>query len=411
MLFAMGDQFGVRRELDIAASGVRKVFTPHQPVDELDLLFGRNKEVKRILQQLNTPGQHCLLYGERGVGKSSLANVIADYVVPFEQEVVFRKRCDSYDTFESIVEKPLAAVGIDLRLSERTETEARDSTKSASVKIASYDRTLNRSRTSVFRRPDHVYPAPAAEFVRDLVGLLVIDEADAIKSSEDRRRLAEFIKHLSDSSAPLKVFVVGIAETASELTAGHASVSRCLAETRLSRLSDDELRQIVNGGARQLGLAFSAEAVESIVACSAGYPHFTHLLALKCAEDAVADHRSRVELDHVQAALIAARDDAEGTLKIAYEGAVRSYGTDMYRHILEAAASLQSEEFSADELRAAIEVRTGAPISQNSLNNYFQRLVSADGQRILRRMAKGVYRFSDPRMASYVRIASGRIWR
>ena len=111
----------------------------------------------------------------------------------------------------------------------------------------------------------------------------------------------------------------------------------------------------------------------------------------------------------VDAALAAARRDAEGTLKLSYDGAIRSYSTDMYKVILESAAALDTAEFTAEQLRDSIEKRNGVPLSQNSLNNYFQRLISEDGSTILRRMAKGVYRFTDPRMPSYVRIASGHL--
>ena len=72
-----GDLFGLNREKKIAESGVRDIFAPHRPIAEGNLLFGRQTEVRSIIETLNTPGQHVLLYGERGVGKTSIANVIS----------------------------------------------------------------------------------------------------------------------------------------------------------------------------------------------------------------------------------------------------------------------------------------------------------------------------------------------
>ena len=34
---------------------------------------GRDNEVEHILDTLTTDGKHCMIYGERGIGKSSLA--------------------------------------------------------------------------------------------------------------------------------------------------------------------------------------------------------------------------------------------------------------------------------------------------------------------------------------------------
>ena len=398
------DRFGLQREGKIVKSGVRDVFTPHKPVDEIELLFGRNDEVARIIAQINTPGQHCLLYGERGVGKSSLANVLAPLVAPGGN--LFAKRCDSADTFETIIELPLREVGIELGLEQRVETFERKRKFGASVKAASYERGKGSGYAETFRSPDEVSPSAAAAELTATKGLLLIDEADAISDPDDRKRLAEFIKQLSDAGASLKLLVVGIGSTATDLTAGHPSVSRCLAETKLRRLSNDELREIVTGGSQRVGLTITDGAIDTIVGCSAGYPHFTHLLTLKCAENAIADTKTKIDKDDVVAAMEAARADAEGSLKDAYDSACRSYGTDMYRVVLMAAAQLDSSEFTAEQLRGSIESITGTPISQGALNNHFQRLVADDGSTVLRRMAKGVYRFTDPRMPSYVRIAN-----
>lgn len=245
---------------------------------------------------------------------------------------------------------------------------------------------------------------PSAAAIHDLEGLLVVDEADAIGNPEDRRKLAELIKLLSDAGSKYKIMVVGIAATGSELTAAHPSVQRCLRETKLERMSGAELREVVETGGSKAGLEFTPQVITSIVELSAGYPHFTHLIALKCAEQAIIADRVKVDGADLRRALASAVKDAEGTLKREYDDAVRSANTDMYRHIVAAAASVSAEEFNAASLREAIEKITGESISQGSLNNFLQRLVSGDGTSILRRSAKGVYRFSDPRMASYARM-------
>jgi hypothetical protein len=397
------DMFGLRRESRIAASGVRNVFTPHQPISQVNLLFGRSEEVGRLVQTLNTPGQHVLLYGERGVGKSSLANVVSEVILQAVQPSFFVKRCDQSDIFESILRRPLEAVGASLTLTEVSDTSSSAEKGGVNAGVVNVGGERKADFTRKYGAYDKISPSTAAEALRDLDGLLLVDEFDAIKDSTEKLKMAELIKQLSDSGSPFKIMVVGIAETGDELTSAHPSVQRCLRETKLNRMKDSELRPIVTIGAAAIHLTFSESAVDAIVRLSAGYPHFTHLLALKCAEDAIGASRQKIEKVHLEEAMKHSVTDAEGTLTRIYEESTRA-PSPMYAHILAAAASLETDEFTSSDLRIAIEARTGEVVSQGSLNNYFTLLMSSEGNKILRRVTKGVYRFEDPRMRSYVRI-------
>lgn len=399
------DPFGIVRESKIEKSNVRNVFTPHQPISDVDLLFGRAEQVKSLFETLNTPGQHVLLYGERGVGKSSLANVASQIASVSTGRELMMKRCDRRDTFATVVAQPLKAVGADLTLQEVTIG------KSGGLSFGVTSTAMAEKAKEVvhtYKSTGGISPSTVAECIGHLDALLLVDEADAISNPEDRGQLAELIKLLSDSASQLKVMVVGIAQTGGELTDAHPSVQRCLKETKLQRMTDAELEEIVTTGAQVVKLIFAPDVIRGIVKLSAGYPHFTHLLALKCAEEAIVAGKTEVRLADLKASLLLAVQDAEGTLKRVYGDAVRS-ASDMYRHILIAAATITEEEFSAATLREAIKVQTGEEITQNALNNFFKRLVAADGSTILRRTGQGHYRFEDPRMQSFIRIANGML--
>jgi hypothetical protein len=407
----MNDEFGLEAELAIMTSGVRDVFTPNRPVNDVDLLFGRSTEVKAIIQQINTPGQHALLFGERGVGKSSLANIASELILRIVAEGLYKSRCDSTSTFETIVRSPLLAVGVDLDLVEHSDTDSTARTSGAKLQVIEKSGTQQTGGSRTYRPLSPISPARAAELLSRLTGLLVVDEVDAVVADE-KKKLAELIKLLSDSDSKLKVMLVGISDTAQALTAGHPSVLRCLKETRVSRMTDGALRSLVIGGADRLGLRFTDPAIAAIVKASSGYPHFTHLLALKAAESAIVEHRTEVDKEDVKLAMSAAMTDAEGSLRNSYEDSVRSSATNMYQKIVLAASNLTRVdrlEFKAPEWREEISRLTGEDITQGSLNNYLQRLVSEDASRIFVRLGKGVYRFTDPRMPSLVKIANGVI--
>ncbi|MEY6433240.1 ATP-binding protein [Thioalkalicoccus limnaeus] len=405
----MSDPFGLEREDLIRRSRVRDIFTPHKPIHSLDLFFGRTLEVRSLIEHLNTPGQHALLFGDRGVGKSSLANIASDLLLKrLASGKFFKKRCDSTDSFRSVFAEPLAHVGVNLQVvgSESRKAEGGKADigipgLGGGVHTTSETTLKERGLSSELDSPGWV-----AAKLSGLDGLLLVDELDALRDPSDRHKIAELIKQLSDEGSLFKILLVGIAETGVDLTDGHQSVERCLRETRLGRMSDIELKQIVDKGEKALNLKFTAQAKTRIVTVSSGYPHFTHLLALKAAEDAIAEGRTEIGVAGIEAATRRAVDDSEGRLKRQYDEACRSYGTDEYRRIVCAAALLGSEEFNAAALREKYLKLWGRKIDQNSLNNYFNRLVSDSGGTILRRLAKGVYRFNDPRMPSYVRIAN-----
>ena len=88
-------------------------------------------------------------------------------------------------------------------------------------------------------------PSWICDKIKDLNILLLIDEFDSIQNKDDKHKVAELIKLLSDSNSSLKIFVVGIAASAEELTAGHPSVQRCLKEIKLDKMSQRELVDII----------------------------------------------------------------------------------------------------------------------------------------------------------------------
>lgn len=276
------DPFGLSRESKIVASGIRQVFTPHQPIRSVDLFFGRQKEVQKIIEQINTPGQHCLLYGDRGVGKTSLANVTTQVLIQQLMDGrLYTKRCGSGDTFESIVIEPLRVAGVDVdTLEKSTSKELGGGGKVAIPGVVDIG-GKGSHKTSTKHRLPSLNPSFVAEKLQSFVGLLYVDEVDALSSDEDRKKLAELIKLLSDNGSPLKLLVVGIAETADQLTAAHPSVHRCLKENKLRRMAREELALIVTQGMAKAGLTFEENVINAIIRLSSGYPHFTHLLALK----------------------------------------------------------------------------------------------------------------------------------
>lgn len=355
---------------------------------------GRKEEIRKLIDALRTPGKHVLLYGDQGVGKSSLANVVTHTAGLAATLPCYRKRCDHKDTFESIFRKPLVDAGVDVRLVEYTTQH----TTIGKRTLAAFDLGLEREQqsglASTYRPGAVVGAADAAEHLAGLPGFMLIDEFDAISDPVTRRKVAELIKHLSDARSSFKIMLVGTADTVADLTGADPRLRLPLQETKLSRMLPDGLCRIVRQGAEALGLTFEEDVITEIARLSAGYPHVTHLLALKCAESAIRNRQDTIDLSALPQATAIAADDAPESLRHSYS---RSIGSHSDSAVLTAAAALDVDEFTNAHLHASTDTDPSEPL---------RRLASTDGTTILRQTAGGLYRFSDPRMRSYIRIST-----
>lgn len=388
-------------ERRLKESGVRAVFTPHTPISQENLFRGRMAEVQQILSTLNTPGQHVLLFGDRGVGKSSLAYVTSNKLIKITEKELVIKRCSKSDSFCTIFENVLYKCGIDLSI------QAKNASGNLSVNGMGYQESTERSGFLDKAQS----PSWVCEKVKDSNILLLIDEFDSIQNSEDKHKVAELIKLLSDSNSSFKMFVVGIAESAEELTTGHPSVQRCLKEIKLSKMSQRELIDIINSGSTKLKLNFTRDAKFRIYRLSSGYPHFTHLIALKAAEIAIVKELTTVGIEEVNEAIEKSIIDCENSLRQSYEETVKSSSTMVvYRKVLYATALCYDEFIRSKDIRFIYKLIFEEEITQQRLNQYLSKLVSNLNDKILRRLAKGVYRFTDPRMSSYIRLVQSDMY-
>lgn len=391
------------REDIIVRSGVREVYVPNKPVDSVELFCGRQDEVSRIIEGVNTGGMHVLLYGDRGVGKTSLSKITCTMLMLNSTITNYHaKICDSSDTFVTIIQSLFQDLSIKCSIKSSSSWDFSflwrllSFSKKGSTEYISYDNIAS--------------PSWVAKRIADFEGVFLIDEIDVLQNPEDKKKIAELIKQLSDKNSKLKIFVVGISKTASELFGGHPSVQRCIKEIRLNRMSDDELKEIIEKGERRLGISFSKETKRVIIKSSAGYPYFTQLLALKAAEEAIAEDSPNVTMNEFKLAVRRAVDDLEGSLKEQYQRAIIGQRMDRNKKILLAAAICGEDIFQARELKANYNAITKQDISQQELNNFLSsNIISEDYATILRRVGKGVYVFNDPRMPSFIKLMNNYI--
>lgn len=84
----------------LAEAKAKQLFNPTAPIDEDRLFSGRSQQVDDLLGVIYERGAHAVLFGERGVGKSSVANIVKVRVPSAVANIRFLKvNCRPEDTF------------------------------------------------------------------------------------------------------------------------------------------------------------------------------------------------------------------------------------------------------------------------------------------------------------------------
>ena len=276
-----------QREL-LLPEEVREVFSPTAPTTRRDSFAGRREQLAQILDVVAQRGQHAVVYGERGVGKTSLA-AVATGGLGERRTIALRVNCDGSDNFVSIWRKVLReaqlarplppVVGIRESFSEAT-------TSAVSLLAATH------VTVDVVRQALQVlsHPAPI---------VIVLDEFDRLEHARAKTLFADTIKALSDHIVLATVVVVGVAETPGTLLGEHRSIERGLRAIHVPRMLPAELMDIVRLGLSKVHMTIADDAVARIAELCEGFPHYAHSLGLLASREAIRSAQSAVQVAHV----------------------------------------------------------------------------------------------------------------
>jgi Cdc6-like AAA superfamily ATPase len=383
-------------------------FSPAAPVAVERLFAGRRKELRTLLDVVPTRGQHAIIYGERGVGKTSLAQVLAAFIeIDADTDVAIPyASCDSTDTFDSVWRKVFADLVV-IRESHR------DAPAEAQEGTAADNLPTNASLSPEWIRRYLDY------YGKDRTLAIIIDEFDCLVDAAQRRLFAETIKLLSDRSVPATVILLGVADDVPSLLAEHLSVERCLVQVPMPRMSRDELQEIIEKGLAPASMKIEPVAADRITFLSQGLPHYTHLLGLETAKQAIEANSLTIRAKHVRTAIHTAIDNAKATIRDSYHKATMSSHKDsLYGTVLLACAIAQGDEqgyFAAADVREPMWRTTRHEYEIPSFSRHLHDFCEENRGMVLRRIGtKHNYRFRfvNPLLQPYVilkGIADGKI--
>lgn len=386
--------------------------SPALPIRTMELLQGREDELETVRRALLMPGRHAFIYGDRGVGKSSLAHTAAN-LYQSSDRIPITVSGSSDGTFNSII------ANIAFEALDRSRVE-QVSKKTQALSFA--------WRGFSWGGNKEVSPVDFIAHLRtigDAVGLLaeisklhsrapvvVLDEFDTIADVNERNKFASLIKMIGDQEVPIKFIFTGVGSSLTALLGAHQSAYRQLASVELSRLSWEGRREIALKAAHAFGLDLDNNIAWRIAMVSDGFPYYIHLIMEKMLWEAFTAEETVDTLEHTHylAGLAVAIGEITAELRLPYEKAVLNRNPD-YEAVVWATADGEDLQRDSGSMYASYEMvcmkrKEEIVLNRQKFGERLRQLRSTAYGSILKSMEKrpGWFTYTEKMLRGYVRM-------
>ncbi|MBP2298348.1 AAA family ATPase [Azospirillum picis] len=370
---------------------LREAFTPTRPKQQLNGLFiGRNDTLRRIISAIEEERAHVILYGDRGRGKTSVANAI-EKIAGQAGYLSLKLTCSGELSFEDIFRHFLK------KIPSTYYRSSQDNPFAARRNFASFNELLPEGTFSVTELNEVLSGIHATHV------LLILDEYDRVTDEDFRNKLAELFKNLTDSSIPVTLLVVGVAENLDQLLGKHPSIQRSLVPVHLPLMTDQEIGRLIQAGAQNAGIEFAPDVVRRIAEFVRGLPYYAQLLGLHAARSAVSRGSKTVERPDLAYAVARCLQEAERGIVESYARALAADRRMELEDALLAAALCPADAYGVFDPKD-LAGEDGEPPSAATLD-LLKRLTREDHGGVLAPVVepgRERYRFRNQMMRQYV---------
>ncbi len=283
-----------------ARLALRDALGASQPVITRERFAGRHDALAQLIGAVEQQRLHVVIYGERGIGKTSLVHVFADTAREARYLVLYGS-CGTDGRFDDIFRAFAAKIPM---LYHRSVLP----TSAEVEQAAHFDSVLPAGSFG---------PREVSDLFGDVVGtrvILILDEYDRIADINFRRDVAELIKNLSDRAARVQLVIAGVASNLDELIGFAPSIRRNIVGLPMRGLTVDEVDEILRLGEVAAGLTFNDDAVRMIATIAGGSPYLVRLLGHRAALHALDHGTTEIDGTAAKAAVERTLTDWNSTL-------------------------------------------------------------------------------------------------
>ncbi len=361
------------------------------PISEEDLFAGRQSEVRQVIETVFSRGKHVVLFGERGVGKTSLSNIFwKRFTSRLHSFVVAKVQAGPHDNFSTLWIRALEEL--------RAAGVAQNRSDVASINVDFTSITPTQIRRELQKCGANIVP------------VIIVDEYNEIADADAKKLTANTIKELYDYAENVNttIILVGVAENITQLVEDHESTDRAIVQTKLNRMSNSELKEIIQKRAGRTVMQFSPDAMWTIIALSRGLPYFTQTLSKYAALHAIASRRLVVTNEDVESSMTRFITETERTFRDRYRTATRSNQDNFFEQSLLACALAKTDDegfFTANDVVEPYSAIMKGKKRIAHFEKHLRRFSSDEGGNILFKRGgdrQQQFRFADPMMQPYV---------
>ncbi len=369
---------------------VLELFTPGAPIDEFTLYAGRQSQIQKLRDTLVSKGRHAVVFGEKGVGKTSLVTIFHLGMSRTSRVHRIYVQCNKRDEYRDIWLKALKRIKFNIEGMEHW----------ADSIIPSPETPDDIERVLSYFEPNDI-------------PVIIFDEFDRVDSEDAKSLMSETVKQLSNSPIPGMIILVGVASSVPELIAHHESISRTLVQIEMPRMPVDELRELIISRIQRTPLKISDDALWRITHLASGLPFYAHALGQAAALVAVEKKTLHITESVVEDAIPLCFADLDQSLIDAYaQATVETRKGNIFKQVIAACALAEQDDigrFSAANVETTLTEIMSRDMKAPAFSFHLNDLCTNERGAILEKTGTRStfrFRFREPMMQPFIIIKS-----